>query len=115
YSPATGLGSIVDARESNRLKARLREQVEPVLLGPITSHLIGPPVAGIAGLQAFGKDVLELRLQRVHMADAWCAGRHALLGILLKFDKIKIITPIFHRRSLGERGWGADKNRRPWR
>ncbi|HNC70346.1 MAG TPA: hypothetical protein PKZ77_07660, partial [Pseudomonadales bacterium] len=78
-----GFGAVVNANQRARLVALFREQREAVTGSPVPQQVVRLEVAPIARVEALGEDVLQLRRQRVDVADARRARRHALLGVLL--------------------------------
>ena len=72
--------------------------------GPVAGPLRQLRVPRVARLQSFAENFFELRRERINVADARRAGRHILLGVLLKLDEIEVITAVFYRCRFGQRG-----------
>ena len=86
-----------DAGERDGAIALGSEKLEAARLDPIVDHGVQSGVASVAGFDALGENVVELRLQRVDQRNAWRAGRHVLLLVFGEFHEVEIVAAIAHR------------------
>ena len=82
---------------------------------PVARELVRLLVSRKTIFEPFGEEIVELGTQRIDVSDARRAGRHALLGVFLELDEVKVITAILGRRRFGERGGRRGKYRKPRR
>ena len=71
---------------------------------PVARELIGFLVARKTCVQTFREEIVELGTQRINVADARRAGRHAVCRIFLELNEIKHI-PVEKAETQGSNGF----------